>query len=229
MRKLCAWIAAYGVNPAEHPAQAIAAFEASADALRIEFRGEVIAGEGEPVSRHPVVGEGEGRREIGRAGTGGAVHAGLEGVALAATQTLRQAPIGAAAGEGKAHHRIGRQAIVEAAGDAHRARGHIVAADNGKVAAGAVAASIRPAPCGPVRLIDRRQRFLRCFEYRGIGERDLRWRRVSRSGAKPSAGCSPPATPLRPSTKGSSIRLRNWSVSWKPTRCAPVAASPESW
>ena len=107
-----------GRDPAEHPSKAIAAFEASADALRIELRGEVIPSEGEPVRGHPVVGEGEGRREIGRAGAGGAIHAGLEGIALAATQPLRQAPIGAAAGEGKAHHRIGGQAIVEAAGHA---------------------------------------------------------------------------------------------------------------
>src|SRR6516225_7128860 len=51
---------------------------------------------------------------------------------------------------------------------------------------------------------------------------------VSRSGAKPSAGWSAPPTPLRPSTKGSSIRFKNWSVSWNPTFCEPVAASPES-
>ena len=126
-----------------------------------------------------MVGEGEGRREIGRAGTGGAVDAGLEGIALAATQPLRQAPIGAAAGEGKAHHRIGRQAIVEAAGHAHRARGHVVAADDGKIAAGAVAAAIGAAPCGPARLVDRRQGLLRCLEHRGIGERDLGRRAVA--------------------------------------------------
>ena len=51
---------------------------------------------------------------------------------------------------------------------------------------------------------------------------------ASRSGAKPSAGPLVPATPLRPSTNGSSIRLRNWLPIWKPACCAPVAASPES-
>src|SRR5262249_15898489 len=35
--------------------------------------------------------------------------------------------------------------------------------------------------------------------------------------------------PQRPSTKGSSITSRNWLVSWNPTFCAPVAASPSSW
>ena len=143
--------------PPKIQSEAIAAFEPPAVALRIEVRGQVVAGEGETVGRHPVIGEGEGRREIGRAGMGRAVHAGLEGIALAATQPLRQAPIGAAAGKRKAHHGIGRQAIVEAAGEADRARGQIVAADHGEIAAGAVAAAIGATPHRPARLIDRRQ------------------------------------------------------------------------
>ena len=176
-----------GRDPAEHPSEAIAAFEPPADALRIELRGEVVAGKGETVGRHPVVGEGEGRGEIGRAGLGRAVDAGLEGIALAAAQPLRQAPIGAAAGEGEAHHRIGREAIVEAAGHAHRARGHVVAADHGEIAAGAVAAAIGAAPRRPARLVDRWQGLLRCLEHRGIGERDL-GRRVVALGRKAERG-----------------------------------------
>src|SRR4051812_8102203 len=50
--------------------------------------------------------------------------------------------VGAAAGESQAHHRIGRQAVVETAGHADRARGHIVAADHRLIAAVAVAAAI---------------------------------------------------------------------------------------
>src|SRR5262249_23810028 len=52
---------------------------------------------------------------------------------------------------------------------------------------------------------------------------------VSRSGAKPSAGRSAPPTPLRPSTKGSSITFKNWLVSWNLAYYAAVAGSPESW
>src|SRR4029078_7436231 len=87
-----------GRDPAEHPSKAITALEASADALRIELRGEGVAGEGEAVGRHPGVGECESCGEVGRAGTGGAIDAGLEGIAPATTQPLRQAPIGTTAG-----------------------------------------------------------------------------------------------------------------------------------
>src|SRR5262249_58377200 len=76
----------------------VPAFEPPAVALRVEVGGEVVA-DGEAVGRHPMVGEREGRGEIGWARTRCAVDAGLEGIALAAAQPLRQAPIGAAAGQ----------------------------------------------------------------------------------------------------------------------------------
>ena len=89
----------------------------------------MVAGEGDAVGRHPVLGIGEGGGEIGRTRAHGAVDAGLEGVALAAAQPLREAPVGAAAGEREACHRVRRQAIVEAGGEAGGARGKIVAAE----------------------------------------------------------------------------------------------------
>jgi len=46
--------------------------------------------DGEAVGRHPVIGEGEGRGEIGRAGFRRAVDAGLERIAPPAAQPLRQ-------------------------------------------------------------------------------------------------------------------------------------------
>ena len=119
-----------------------------------------------------MIGEGEGRGEIGRAVFGRAVDAGLEGIALAAAEPLRQAPIGAAAGKCEAHHGIGREAIIEAAGEADRARGQIMAADHGEIAGGAVAAAIGATPHRPARLIDRR-RHSWCFQHRGIGQCDL--------------------------------------------------------
>ena len=94
----------------------------------------MIAGEREAVGRHPVIGEGEGRRQVGGARTGHAVDTGLEGVALAAAETVRQAPIGAAAGECHTHDGVGRDAIVEAAGKSRGARGEIVAAEHRRIA-----------------------------------------------------------------------------------------------
>jgi hypothetical protein len=75
-----------------------------------------------------VVGESERRGEIGGAGFGCAVDAGLEGIALAAAKPLRQAPIGAGASEREADDRTGREMIVESGRAARRARGKIVAA-----------------------------------------------------------------------------------------------------
>src|SRR5262249_53983097 len=73
----------------------------------------MVAGKGEAVGRHPMVGEGQGRGDISRTPSRRAVEPGLERVALAAPQALRQAPIGAAAGERDAHHAVAREMIVE--------------------------------------------------------------------------------------------------------------------
>jgi len=107
--------------------EAVAAFEPPAVALGVEVGGQMVAN-GEPVGGHPVISEGERRREIGRAGFRRAVDAGLEGIALAAAEPLRQAPVGAGAGEREAHHRVRREAIIEAGRAARGARGEIMAA-----------------------------------------------------------------------------------------------------
>src|SRR5262249_22801942 len=82
--------------------EAIAALHASAETPRVEARGEVIAGKGEAIGRHPVIGVGERGGEIGRAPPRRAVEARLERIALAAAPPLRTAPIGPAGGEREA-------------------------------------------------------------------------------------------------------------------------------
>jgi hypothetical protein len=59
----------------------------------------MVAGKGEAVGRHPVVGEGERGGDIGGARARRAVETGLEGIALSAAYPLRQRPVGAATGE----------------------------------------------------------------------------------------------------------------------------------
>ena len=65
-----------------------------------------------------MIGEGQRAGDIGRTEPADAVDAGLEGVAAAGAERLRQTPIGAAAGERKAGHRVRREVIVHAAGEA---------------------------------------------------------------------------------------------------------------
>ena len=55
-----------GRNPAVEGREAVAALDSAGDALRVEARGEMVAGKGEAVGRHPVIGVGEGAGEIGR-------------------------------------------------------------------------------------------------------------------------------------------------------------------
>ena len=71
------------------PPAAVAAFEPPAVALRVEVGGQVVA-DGEAVGRHPMISKGEGRGEISRAVFRRTIDAGLEGIALAAAQALRQ-------------------------------------------------------------------------------------------------------------------------------------------
>jgi len=101
-----------------------------------------------------MIGEGEGPGEIGRPPAGCAVDASLEGIALAAAQPLRQVPIGAAAGERESQHGIGREVIIEARGNADRARGQIMTADHGEIARGVIAAAIGADPRRPATLAD---------------------------------------------------------------------------
>jgi len=50
----------------------------------------MIAGKGEAIGRHPVIGEGERGGEIGRTRARRAVDASLEGIAFSTAQALRQ-------------------------------------------------------------------------------------------------------------------------------------------
>src|SRR5262249_24077057 len=119
-----------GREPAIDGGEAIAALQAAAEALRVEACGEVVAGKGEAVGRHPMVGEGERRGEIGRAPSRRAVDAGLERIALAATHPLPRARVGARAGERGADYAVAREMVVEPGRAARGARGKIVAADD---------------------------------------------------------------------------------------------------
>ena len=83
----------------------------------------MIAGKGEAVGRHPVIGEGERGGEIARAPLRRAVDAGLERIALAAAQSLREIPIGAGAGQREADDRAGRLDEREAVADLERPQG----------------------------------------------------------------------------------------------------------
>ena len=105
-----------------------------------------------------MIGKGERRGEIGRTRAGRTVDAGLKGVALAATQPLRQAPIGAGAGERETRDRVGREVIIKTRGEADGAPGEIMAADHGRITRGAGAAAIGATPRGPARLINRHRR-----------------------------------------------------------------------
>ena len=81
-----------------------------------------------------MVGEGQRRGEIGRTPARRAVDAGLERIALAAAQPLRQAPAGAAARECDADYAVAREMIVEPGRAARGARAKIVAADHRGIA-----------------------------------------------------------------------------------------------
>ncbi len=121
-----------------------------------------------------MIGERERGRDVGRPRARRPVDAGLERIAPAAAEPLRQCPIGAAAGEREADERLRRQAIVESGGDAPRARGEIVRADHQRIAARLVIAAVRGAPRGPARLVDQRRRLVeRRLQHLGISERDI--------------------------------------------------------
>src|SRR5262249_41515487 len=110
---------------------------------------------------------------------GRTIEAGLEGVALAAAQPLRQAPIGAAAAQREAHHGIRREVIIEARRTANGAGRQIMAADDGYIPRRAISAALGTGPCRPAWLIDRRERRSRLLEHRGIGERNRRRHRFA--------------------------------------------------
>src|SRR5262249_40019921 len=125
-----------------------------------------------------------------------AVDAGLERVAPAAAQALRETPIGAAACERETYDRIRREAIVEAGGEACGGGGEVVAAEHGPIAARLVAAAMGAAPRGPA-LVEGRGWHGRCLEHLRIGERDvvgqrrLLGREAERGAARAAAAAAP--------------------------------------
>ena len=162
-----------GGNPAEEGSKAPAALEASAIALRTKARCEVIAGKSEAVSRKPVLGKGERAGKVGGTVARDAVEAGLEGVAVAAPQSVGKPPIREPAGQRHAQCRARPDAIIDAARIAARARRHVVRADHHGVALGAVGAAIPARPHIPARLPEDRRRRGGSFEDFGVGERDF--------------------------------------------------------
>ena len=56
-----------GRDTAEGKSEAIAAFDAPTERLRVEAGGEMVAGKGKAIGRHPVIGEVEGCGDISRA------------------------------------------------------------------------------------------------------------------------------------------------------------------
>src|SRR5665647_3853204 len=82
-----------------------------------------------------------------------AVDRRLEHVAVSTAEAVRQAKIGAAAGEGEADHRVGRGAVVEAGCETERARRPVMG--SGQWIAGGVAlAAISCGPYAPTLRID---------------------------------------------------------------------------
>src|SRR5262245_13020357 len=126
-----------GCHPTDPGCEAIAALCAAAKALRVEVRSQMVTERGNAVGRHPMVGEGERTGDIPRTKAGSAVDTGLERVAPAAAKALRQAPIGATAGECKADNTVGREKIVDPRRKAKRAGGDIMAADYCRITVGA--------------------------------------------------------------------------------------------
>src|SRR5215475_11150748 len=106
-----------------------------------------------------MVGEGERPGEIPRTGAGGSIDTGLERVAAAATEALRQAPIGATTGERKAGNSVRREVIIEPAREAKSAGGDIMA-DHCRITVGAVIAAVTASPYAPALLEGRRRRCL---------------------------------------------------------------------
>src|SRR3954451_10759352 len=101
--------------------------------------------------------EGKGCGEVRRSRARGGIDACLEGITLAPAEALRQAPGSASAGERETQHGLACEAIFEAATNARRACGKIMATDHGEVAAGAIGTAETRAPHRPARLVDRKR------------------------------------------------------------------------
>ena len=87
-------------EPAEHGREAVAALDPPAQRLRIKTCGEMVAGKGKAIRRHPMIGEREGRGEIGRARARCTVNARLKGIALAAASSVLNDSVSQRSGRG---------------------------------------------------------------------------------------------------------------------------------
>jgi hypothetical protein len=167
-------------------ADAIAALQPRTVALAVEIGVELTA-KRRAIGRDPVIGEGKRAPDIGRSEIADAVDAGLQRIAAPGAERIRQSPIGAAAGQRKAHDGVRADVIIHAGGKAERVRRDIVRAD-ARIAIGSVAAAICGTPGGPALIEGRPRR--RLGEDRRIGERDigrqiilLLWRKANGAAA----------------------------------------------
>src|SRR5262249_29178286 len=112
--------------------------------------------------------------EIGWPGARRGVGAGLERIAPAAAQSLRQVPLGAAAGEREAEHRVAGEMIIEPGRIARGARSEVVTADHSRIASGLVVAAVASSPHAPARFVRQWRSFIdRRLHHLGISERYL--------------------------------------------------------
>ena len=186
---------------------AITAFEPRPVALAGEAGVELIA-ERAAAGREPVIGEGNCAGDVSRAEPADAIGAGLQRVAVSTTERIRQAPIGAGAGERKARHRVGREMIIHPAGEAVCAGRCGIRSDR-RIAVGRCWRRQRPSPrCSSA-----------AHKFRGGALLKIEAQASATSAGRlfspdpaqsPSSGRprAPPTSP-RPLTNGSSISARN--------------------
>src|SRR5262249_54412471 len=141
-----------GGDSENRPVKMITGLSSSAIAVRIEVRRKSFEPGHVTVRPHPVLRIAERGGEISGAEIGDAVHACLEHVAVPAPESLRDAPVGAAAAERKTHYGIGRQLIIETGGTSTGAGGKVMGADPNGITGSAAGGAIAAAPHGPALL-----------------------------------------------------------------------------
>ena len=109
--------------------ETITALDPAADVVGGEIGGQMVdARHGhKPVGRHVMPTVGERCRHVCRIDTRHAVNGRLEHVTVSAAEAIGQAKIGASTPQREADHRVGRDTVVEAGGEAIGARRQIVA------------------------------------------------------------------------------------------------------
>src|SRR6202044_3412437 len=169
------------------------------------------------------------RREIQRPVMPDAVTGDLHRVAASAAESLRQRPVGAAAGERKAELEVRRSVIIYAAGKAEIAGAEIVGADHG-IPVVTRRSAIGRAP-GGLALVEALRAGRLCgvpLQHSIIGERQVRRKRIIGLGkaGRPVAGAAAAPPPV-PSAMSES-RLKKSLNSWNVLVLAPLLFSPSS-